>query len=112
MSMCTLVIKFLPICQRELGAGTEYGFLLVKPAGHLLAPPNGSIARSALRTRSLVTFRPLLLKLPQIIWTPEYGISCLISIIRDTRSSSLISWLGSSRSPYSSLRLEYIHAHI
>lgn len=61
----------LPMCQRELGAGTEYGLLLVKPAGHLLAPPNGSIPRSVLRIRSLLTFRPLLRKLPHIICTPE-----------------------------------------
>ena len=85
----------IPICHKELGPGTEYGRRLVKPPGHLLAPPSGSIARSVLRTLSLVTCKPLLLRLPQIICTPEYGASTLISLITATRSSSLILLVGS-----------------
>jgi hypothetical protein len=99
---------YLPMCHSELGPATEYGCLLINPAGNLLRPPNGSMDLRVLRIRSLVTFMPLARRLPHIICTPEYGQSCLICWMRDTRSSSLISFSGSCNRPYSSLRLHTI----
>ena len=102
---CFRIAFYLPICHKEMGPATEYGCLLTNPAGNL-RPPNGSMDLRVLRTRSLVTFMPLVRRLPQIICTPQYGQSCLICWIYDTRSSSLISFTGSCNRSYSSLRLQ------
>ena len=72
---------YLPICHKELGPATEYGYLLTNPAGNLLRPPNGSMDLRVLRTRSLVTFMPLARRLPQIICTPQYGQSDLSNLL-------------------------------
>jgi len=76
------------MCQSELGPGTEYGRLKIL-AGQFLVLLKGSSSRNVLRTLSLVTRIPLLLKLPQTICTPENGASSFICLIIAIKSLSL-----------------------
>ena len=55
---CMHARAIIPMCQSELGPGTEYGLLAVMPLGPRKALLIGSIALIALLTLSRVTLYP------------------------------------------------------
>lgn len=72
-SMVSLKLVILSRCRREFGPAMEYGGRCVSPPGHCKILRNGSEARRAWRTLSLVMWYPCDLRLPVTSDSPTHG---------------------------------------
>ena len=93
------------MCHNELGPGTQYGRLAVRPPLHLKAVCRGSVFLMASRSLCRETLYPIPLSHPMTIVSPNSGCPTLISFKSVRNCVSLGMFLGSFTNPYSTLLL-------